>query len=82
MKRLRITPLNIASALVLAGLVWQAMDHAADIRTIGWFFLLLLVMVIADQLFRLMLRNLKRIWIAEGAFLVFVALGVWLVRLI
>ncbi|MGV3764267.1 hypothetical protein [Parapedobacter sp.] len=81
MKRLRITPLNIASALVLAGLLWQVMDNAIGVVTIGWFLLLLLIMVVADQFFRLMLRSLKRVWIAEGAFLVFVALVVWLLRL-
>ena len=81
MKRLRVTPLNIASALVLAGLLWQIIGNAAGMGTIGWFFLLLLVMVIADQFFRLMLRNLKRVWIAEGIFLVFVVLAVWLLKL-
>lgn len=81
MKRLRITPLNIASALVLAGLLWQIMGNAIEMGMVGWFLLLLLVMVIADQVFRLMLRNLKRIWIAEGIFLVFAVLGVWLLRL-
>ena len=81
MKRLRITPLNIASALVLAGLLWQIMGNAIEMGMIGWFLLLLLVMVIADQVFRLLLRNLKRIWIAEGIFLVFAVLGVWLLKL-
>jgi len=38
MKRLRVTPLNIASALVLAGLLWQVMDNAIGVGTIGWFF--------------------------------------------
>ena len=81
MKRLRVTPLNIASALVLAGLLWQVVGNAIEMGMIGWFLLLLLVMVIADQVFRLMLRDLKRVWIAEGVFLVFVVLGVWLLRL-
>ncbi|HWK99634.1 MAG TPA: hypothetical protein VNQ55_06795 [Parapedobacter sp.] len=81
MKRLRVTPLNIASALVLAALLWQVMDHALGMGTIGWFLLLLLVMVVADQIFRLMLRSLKRVWIAEAVFLVFVVLGLWLLRL-
>ncbi len=81
MKRLRVTPLNIASALILAGLLWQIMDNTIGMGAIGWFFLLLLVMVIADQFFRLMLRNLKRVWIAEGVFLVFVAVALWLLRL-
>lgn len=81
MKRLRVTPLNIASALILAGVLWQIMDSAAGAGTIGWFFLLLLVIVIADQIFRLMLRNLKRVWIAEVVFLVFVALALWVLKL-
>ncbi len=81
MKRLRVTPLNIASALVLAGLLWQVMDNAIGMGRIGWFLLLLLVMVVADQFFRFMLGSLKRVWIAEGAFLIFVVLAVWLLRL-
>jgi len=81
MKRLRVTPLNIASALVLAALLWQVMDRAVGMGTIGWFLLLLLILVVADQIFRLMLRSLKRVWIAEGIFLVFVVLGLWLLRL-
>ena len=78
---MRVTPLNIASALVLAGLLWQVMDNTVEMGTIGWFLLLLLLLVVADQFFRLMLRSLKRVWIAEGIFLVFVVLGLWLLRL-
>ena len=81
MRRLRVTPLNITSALVLAALLWQVMDNAVAMATIGWFFLLLLAMVVADQFFRLMLGNLKRVWIAEGVFLVFVALAIWVLKL-
>ena len=81
MKRLRVTPLNIVSALVLAGLLWQVMDNAVGMGTIGWFLLLLLVLVAADQVFRLMLRNLKRVWIAEGLFVVFVGLVMWVLKL-
>lgn len=81
MKRLRVTPLNIASALVLAGLLWQIVDNTVGMGTIGWFFLLLLVMVITDQFFRLMLRNLKRVWIVESIFLVFMVLVIWILKL-
>ena len=81
MKQLRITPLNIASAGLLAALLWQVMDGDAGLATIGWILLLLLVMVAADQFFRLMLRNLKRVWIAEGVFVVFVMLAIWMLKL-
>ena len=36
MKRLRVTPLNIASALVLAALLWQVLDRAVAMGTSGW----------------------------------------------
>lgn len=81
MRQLRITPLNIASALLMTWLLWQFVTDKVGNGIIGWFFLLLLIMVAADQFFRLMLRNLKRVWLAEGVFLVFVVLVVWMLKL-
>lgn len=80
MKKLRITPLNIASALLMTWLLAQVITSAIAIGTIGWIFLLLLVLVVADQFFRLLLRSLKRIWIAEGIFVVFVVLAIWILK--
>ena len=80
MKQVRITPLNIASALLLTWLLWQILDDEVGIGAIGWFLLLLLVLVTADQFFRLMLRTLKRVWIAEGIFVVLVVLVIWVIR--
>ncbi len=81
MKALRITPLNIVSALLAAGLAWLALDGKLSLGTIGWFLLLLLVLVIADQFFRLMLRSLKRVWWAESIFVVLVVLVIGVLRL-
>ncbi|RQP17250.1 MAG: hypothetical protein EAS52_09275 [Parapedobacter sp.] len=61
-------------------LLWQMIVDTIGMGTIGWIFLLLLVLVVADQFFRLMLRSLKRVWIAEGIFVVFVALAIWILR--
>ena len=80
MKQVRITPLNIASELLLTWMLWQILDDEVGIGDIGWFLLLLLVLVTADQFFRLMLRTLKRVWIAEGIFVVLVALVIWVIR--
>ncbi len=80
MKKLRITPLNITSALLLTWLLWQIIIDRISVGTIGWIFLLLLVLVVADQFFRLMLRNLRRVWIAEGIFVVFVMLAIWILK--
>ncbi len=81
MRALRITPLNIASAILAAGLAWRALEDKISMGTIGWFLLLLLVLVIADQFFRLMLRSLKRIWLAEGIFVLLVVLVIGVLRL-
>jgi len=81
MKQLRITPLNIASALLMTWLLWRIFADNIGIGTFGWFFLLLLVLVAADQFFRLLLRSLKRVWIAEGIFVVFVAVVIWILKL-
>lgn len=81
MRRLRITPLNIASALLFTWLLWQLIAGKIGPGNIGWFFLLLLALVVADQFFRLMLRSLRRVWIAEGIFVVFVVLAIWIVKI-
>ncbi len=80
MKRLRITPLNIASACLLTWVLWQLIDDNMGMGTVAWFLLLLLVLVVADQFFRVMLHNLKRVWMAEGVFVVFVALAIWILN--
>lgn len=80
MKQLRITPLNIVSALLVTWMLWQIMDEAIGMGIIGWFLLLLLVLVGADQFFRLMLGSLKRVWMAEGVFLLFVVLAIWILN--
>lgn len=80
MRKLRITPLNIGSALLLTWLLWQVVDGALSGTTITWIFVLLLVLVVADQFFRLLLRSLKRVWIAEGIFVVFVVLAIWILK--
>ena len=80
MRKLRITPLNIASALLLTWLLWQVVGGELSGTTITWIFVLLLVLVVADQFFRLLLRSLKRVWIAEGIFVVFVVLAIWILK--
>jgi len=80
MKKLRITPLNIASAVLMTWALVKWFADGTGRSTIGWFLLLLLVLVVADQFFRLLLRSLTRIWIAEAIFVVFVMLAIWVLR--
>ena len=75
MKWIRFTPLNILSAALMAGICYLLL-FADDT---GWrmlgavpMLLMLLLSAVADLLFRLKLRSLKRIWIVESIFLIFV----------
>jgi len=80
-KNMRITPLNIASALLLTAMLWQLLTDENRFAGIGWFLLLLLVLVVADQFFRLLLRGMRRIWIAEAGFIILVVVVIWIIRI-
>lgn len=80
MSKLRITPLNIASALILTWLLWQVLYSDLGFGGIGWILLLLVAVVFADQFFRVTLKSLKRVWLAQGIFLLFVVLALLVIR--
>jgi len=73
---MRLTPLNIVSAvlILLAALPFLRSSALAG-TPVGFYYYILLVVlcVISDLLFRGLLRNLKRIWIVELSFIIFVA---------
>ena len=77
----RITPLNIAAGLLLTWTVLRLVMDNDGSAGIGWFLLFLLLIVVADQFFRLLLGQLKRIWIVETIFIVIVAVVIWLTRI-
>jgi hypothetical protein len=74
---MRVTPLNIASAglLVMAALpLVQLSSKAVSTATFYYYMVLVVLCVISDLMFRAFLRNLKRIWIVELSFIIFVAI--------
>lgn len=79
--RTRVTPLNIASGvlLVMAALPLLGVTETFA-PTVNFYYNMLLVAlcVISDLLFRSLLRNLKRIWIVELSFIIFVAIVIWM----
>ena len=73
---MRLTPLNIVSAvlIVLAALPYLNASESAGTPVEFYYYMLLVALcVISDLLFRGLLRNLKRIWIVELSFIIFVA---------
>lgn len=83
MKKLRITPLNIASACWLCWIGWRSMNENLPWNVFGRLLVVVLLFMIADQVFRFMLRgDNKRLWIVEGGFLIFAAVIIWIIKLI
>lgn len=76
MSFMRITPLNIVAAvlLVMAAIPFLGNSERSGGTVSFYYYMLLVVLcVISDLLFRTLLRNVKRIWIVELSFIIFVA---------
>lgn len=80
MRSLRITPINIATATILSwfGLsVWEAnMTWSNGIM----FAILIIVLIVSDQYFRVFFKGTERIWLIEIVFLVLVGAAALLLR--
>lgn len=82
--KLRLTPLNIVSSLLLVSIVYlilfpdeNGFRHLGSIPLI----ILLILSFITDQVFRRFISELKRIWLIEILFLIFVAVLMVLIKL-
>lgn len=80
MKKVKITPLVLAIALLLSWLLWQV--WFAELSWSQGLFVLLLfvILVAADQYFRLLYRQIQKLWLIEGVFLVLVFVVAWLLN--
>ena len=80
---LRLTPLNILTALLLVSIAYLLLfpdEH-------GWRYLsaiplgvILIISFISDLLFRQLIVDLKRIWLFELLFLIFVVILILLIK--
>jgi hypothetical protein len=82
MKSLRISLLNIVAAAILLWLGSGILDKTIGGSTIVYTLILVILILVVDQYFRMMLGSLKRIWLVETIFLILSVLGVWIVRYI
>ena len=81
--RFKVTPLNILLAALLTGIGYLIILPDEN----GWRFLgavsmlmLCVVCFISDMIFRYFMKDLKRIWIVELVFIIFVAVLTILIR--
>jgi len=76
----RFTPLNIASASLVA---WFVMENSADEKALftwGAFILLLLIFTLVDIAFRVFVKQNKKMWLLQLAFLVVVCVTSLIVK--
>ncbi len=82
--KLRLTPLNILTSLLLVGIAYLLLfPDENGFRELGSIPLIILLILsfITDQVFRRYIPELKRIWLIELLFLIFVAVLTILIKL-
>lgn len=79
---LRLTPLNIVSSFLIVGTTYLLIYPNEDRAYPGIlsFLLLFVLCFITDMVFRRSIKDLKRIWLFELLFIIFVGLLILLIR--
>lgn len=80
MKGIRISLLNVVAAGILFWLGSGVMSGSMATSTIIYTLILIVVILLVDQFFRMMLGSMRRVWLVETIFVILSILGVWLVR--
>ncbi len=79
----RVTPLNILTAALLIWLGFGLLDGTLEMSQALWVLLLVVIIFIGDQVFRMLLGSLKKIWIVQMIFIaitVATAFGIWYIK--
>lgn len=69
---MRLTPLNIASACVVAWFVMENPHDEKALFTWGAFIVFILLLIVLDIVFRLFIKDNRKMWILQVGFLVLV----------
>ncbi|MGB3066729.1 hypothetical protein [Sphingobacterium thalpophilum] len=77
---MRFTPLNIASACLVAWFVMENRDDEKALFTWGAFLVLLVLLLAVDILFRVLIKDNKKMWILQLAFLVLTSIACLIVK--
>jgi len=76
----RFTPLNIASACLVAWFVMENPNDEKALFTWGAFILLLLILTVIDIVFRVFVKANKKMWLLQLAFLIVVCVTSLIVK--
>jgi hypothetical protein len=89
--KVKLTPLNIVSAMGLVAGVWFLADKNETQRpghidmtgwVIGFCFLIFMVAFVSDLIFRKFIPELKKIWIVEGVLIIFTIILMFILKLV
>lgn len=71
---MKLTPLNISLAVILVWIISEWQSDQQMIFSWGWLIVWVLVMCLVDLAFRLIFKDLKKIWFLQIVFILFVGM--------
>ncbi|MGJ1266882.1 hypothetical protein ACR78G_06810 [Sphingobacterium spiritivorum] len=78
---LKLTPLNITLACILVWFFSELGHPETAMISIPWLGVLVVVLAVVDLLFRVWIKDLKRVWMFEIGFILVVGLVTVLIRI-
>lgn len=78
---MKLTPLNITLACVLVWFISEWNLDGGQLFSLGWMALLVILLALLDLGFRLLFRDLKKLWLVQIGFIVVVSILVVLLKL-
>jgi len=78
---MKLTPLNITLACILVWRISEMSSEDKPIFTWIWLLVLTIMLILADILFRVWIKDMRRLWIMQFAFLVVVGIITVLIKI-
>ncbi len=79
---MKFTPLNIALACILIWFISEWNLEGAQLFSLGWLIVLIVLLALLDLGFRIIFKDVKRLWLVQCGFLCVVSLLVIVLKLI
>lgn len=81
MKQVRITPISLIMAAMITWVLWEVIDGEFLTSQLVYLIPLFIILVAADQIARVAIKDLRRVWIIELVFAAAVFAVAWIVRI-
>ncbi|WP_194269777.1 hypothetical protein [Sphingobacterium faecium] len=78
---MRLTPINIVSACLIAWYFVEDMDDTNPLLSVTALISLLVVLLLVDIFFRIIMKQDKKLWLYEFAFIVVVAILTLIIKI-